>query len=402
VTRRLLLHSDSLCADTGFAGVVRTIVSELRDWEIDQVGINHPDALVDHDHARIYSTRGQKDHGGQLACNLYLQRDYDLMLIVQDLHVGAQWARGLRSARVQRARQRLKKTPIVFLFPVDGPMLGFTELVDLADCAVTCTRWGRQIVGDVSTARVQVVPHDVDVDAFRPLGDAERARLRRSVFNVRPDVLTVLSVAVNTIRKDLFQALQGIAALKARRGPVVKVHFHTSGVHQGMNLQLMASSLGLVQGLDYQIADPSLLGAPREIINELYNASDAVLFTSRREGWGLPMTEAMAAGTAVVAPRYGPFEELLGDDRGFLHEPAGLIWTDKEHRGPCWLSDPEAVADQLELVLEWRGTPAHQQLLDRARAYVGHFAPTVLAPRWRKLLYDVAAGQVPAVEGALQ
>jgi len=282
------------------------------------------------------------------------------------------------------------------LFPVDGPMLGFTELVDLADCAVSCTRWGQRVVGALSTSRVQVIPHDVSSDAFHTLPEAERARLHSSVFNVAPETLTLLSVAVNTIRKDLFQVLQGIAALKARRGPVAKIHFHTPGVHQDMNLRLMASALDLVQGIDYQIADPSLLGAPREVINELYNAADGLVFASRREGWGLPMTEAMAAGTAVVAPRYGPFEELLAPDRGLLHEPAGQIWTDKEHRGPCWLSDPEAIADQLERLLDMRGTPEHQQLLERARARVQRFAPEIVAERWRKLLYDVMDGQEPA------
>jgi glycosyltransferase involved in cell wall biosynthesis len=42
-------------------------------------------------------------------------------------------------------------------------------------------------------------------------------------------------------------------------------------------------------------------------------AAELFLYPSLYEGFGLPPLEAMAAGTAVLAGRYGPAEELLGD-----------------------------------------------------------------------------------------
>ena len=395
MTRRLLLHADSLCASTGFAGVTRTIVEALPEWQIDQVAINHPGLTVEHDRARIYAA-GPPDCGGKLACDLYLDRDYDLMLIVQDLHVAAGWAAGIRRARAQRVLRKRPATPVVFLFPVDGPMLGFADFVDVADLAVTCTRWGRDIVRNLSNARVLVIPHDVDTDAFQEQPPPERADLRRRVYNVDERTVTLASVAVNTVRKDLFQILQALAQLRARGGaPRAKVHFHTVDRRDVMDLRAMAAALDLVQGVDYQIAVPTLLNAPRAVVSDLYAASDGVVFSSRREGWGLPMTEAMACGTAVLAPRFGPFAEILGHDRGYLHEPLGLLWTDREHRGPCWLTDPAALADQIVRLGERRETAEHRALLDRAKDYVQRLATPTIGAWWRHVLCDVVAGRQP-------
>lgn len=52
---------------------------------------------------------------------------------------------------------------------------------------------------------------------------------------------------------------------------------------------------------------------PDEVLPGLMAAAALFLYPSLYEGFGLPPLEAMAAGTAVVAGRYGPAEELLGD-----------------------------------------------------------------------------------------
>jgi glycosyltransferase involved in cell wall biosynthesis len=57
-----------------------------------------------------------------------------------------------------------------------------------------------------------------------------------------------------------------------------------------------------------------LLGwVPDDLLPGLMAAAELFVYPSLYEGFGLPPLEAMAAGTAVVAGRYGPAEELLGD-----------------------------------------------------------------------------------------
>jgi glycosyltransferase involved in cell wall biosynthesis len=75
----------------------------------------------------------------------------------------------------------------------------------------------------------------------------------------------------------------------------------------------------------------ALVGWVRDdVLPGLMAAAELFVYPSLYEGFGLPPLEAMAAGTAVVAGRYGPAEELLGDaarlvDQTNVGELAGAI-----------------------------------------------------------------------------
>jgi glycosyltransferase involved in cell wall biosynthesis len=61
--------------------------------------------------------------------------------------------------------------------------------------------------------------------------------------------------------------------------------------------------------------------APEDKLREIYAECDAWLFASRREGFGLPILEAMACRTPVVAMPAGAAPELLADGGGLLVRP---------------------------------------------------------------------------------
>ncbi len=56
---------------------------------------------------------------------------------------------------------------------------------------------------------------------------------------------------------------------------------------------------------------------------KIYNAADLLLSTSLGEGWGLPLTEAMACGTPVAGPKHTSVAEILGDGTRGLCLPLG-------------------------------------------------------------------------------
>jgi alpha-1,3-rhamnosyl/mannosyltransferase len=58
----------------------------------------------------------------------------------------------------------------------------------------------------------------------------------------------------------------------------------------------------------------------------LYRGADCFLFPSRGEGFGLPLLEAMACGTPVVAARTSSIPEVVGD-AGVLCDPGDLTET---------------------------------------------------------------------------
>jgi glycosyltransferase involved in cell wall biosynthesis len=61
-----------------------------------------------------------------------------------------------------------------------------------------------------------------------------------------------------------------------------------------------------------------VVSPPQEQIRELYAACDAWLFGSRTEGFGLPILEAMACRTPVIATPAGAAPELVGQGGGIL------------------------------------------------------------------------------------
>src|SRR5207237_3451627 len=88
------------------------------------------------------------------------------------------------------------------------------------------------------------------------------------------------------------------------------------------NLELFAfgtqvpnESLPLPQGAGY-LKDP-----PQDDIRAIYAECDAWLFASRSEGFGLPILEAMACRTPVVATPAGAAPELLAGGGGILVPP---------------------------------------------------------------------------------
>jgi glycosyltransferase involved in cell wall biosynthesis len=198
-------------------------------------------------------------------------------------------------------------------------------------------------------------------------------------------------VGVNSVRKDHFTSLTAIHELNKHQLKG-KLYLQTEGVANGMDIYAQAASLGL-SSLDYHIADASLLGCPDGALNRLYNAADCLLFSSRREGFGIPMIEAMAAGVPVLAPDYGPFSEVLGHgDFGHLHTPSGLVWLRDEHRGPGWQSSAQTVARHLEFfhaaMLETWDAPS-----DKVRNATEHVKSTysleVVTKLWEEKIKEV-------------
>jgi glycosyltransferase involved in cell wall biosynthesis len=154
---------------------------------------------------------------------------------------------------------------------------------------------------------VSLVPNSVDLDRFH-----SPPRRRQSwptigfVYSALP--IKGLDVAFDAIERARasFPTLRIIAF--GSRGPV--------------------SELPLPPGTEYHRSPP------QEELPRLYASCDAWLFSSRREGFGLPLLEAMACRTPVVATPAGAAPELLAEGGGLLVRPEDA--TDMA-RGICHL-----------------------------------------------------------------
>jgi glycosyltransferase involved in cell wall biosynthesis len=180
----------------------------------------------------------------------------------------------------------------------------------------------------VPAEKVVVTPNGVD-PIFHPNGDApNRAPYALFVGGIQP-------------RKDPLTAVEALGRLDGDLALVV------AGAEKrgGDELRSAVRRLGLEQRVE-------LAGhVGREELAGLYRGATCLVFPSRYEGFGLPVLEAMASGTPVVAAATGAVPEVAGD-AAVLVEPG----------------DPDALAAGIEQALANRERLVAAGLV-RARAF---------------------------------
>ena len=151
-------------------------------------------------------------------------------------------------------------------------------------------------------ARISVVPGGVDA-RFTPAADAEAAR--RALGLERPYVLCVAS---HTARKNLGALVPAARALAAEG-----VELAVAGGHR--------PQFAAEQGLDAL----RLLGHVDDaLLPGLYAGAEAFALPSLYEGFGLPVLEAMAAGTPVITTTAGALPETCGGAARLVEDPAAF------------------------------------------------------------------------------
>jgi len=188
---------------------------------------------------------------------------------------------------------------------------------------VVSEHW-RRLLADGYGVEPTVVRNGVDPDRFGPGTPGERERFRERA-GAGPDTFLVLTVGGIEPRKGSVTLLEAMADLAARAGgrrPVLAVvGGHTFFDYRAYRDSALARlpELGLVEGRDIL-----LLGTVSEAdLGAWYRAADAFAFPSVKEGFGLVVLEALAAGLPVVASDIPVFAEYLEDGESALLVPPG-------------------------------------------------------------------------------
>jgi glycosyltransferase involved in cell wall biosynthesis len=123
-------------------------------------------------------------------------------------------------------------------------------------------------------------------------------------------------------RRNLAIAARALMRLRARRPDLGSVRFVLAGVDRGA-ADALAAVVKEAQGM-LEIRGRTT----EEELLALYRTASAVVYPSLYEGFGLPLLEAMACGTPVVAARTASIPEVTGDAALLVdpHDEAG--WTD--------------------------------------------------------------------------
>ncbi|HLI56449.1 MAG TPA: MSMEG_0565 family glycosyltransferase [Actinomycetota bacterium] len=183
---------------------------------------------------------------------------------------------------------------------------------------VVSEHW-RRLLADSYGVEATVVTNGVAVERFAANGhgDAERQGLRHRVgAGGRFLFLTVGGIEP---RKGSLELMEAMGALRASLDPppmLAVVGGHSFQDHRAYREAALAraAEVGLEEGRDLVI----LGTVPDAELPGWYRAADAFAFPSAKEGFGLVLLEAMAAGLPVVASDIPVFREFLGDGSALL------------------------------------------------------------------------------------
>jgi glycosyltransferase involved in cell wall biosynthesis len=164
--------------------------------------------------------------------------------------------------------------------------------------------------GILDPDRIVHAPYGVGPEFFGPEFEQLPAAVQGAPY--------LLHVGGTMARKRLDVLFEVFAAVRQRFPELILVQ-------QGARLlpehKAMITQLGIADAI---IQPPRL---SRSSLAALYHGAELVLVPSEREGFGLPVLEALAAGAAVVASDIPPFREVAGDAVSYCAVAQIETWT---------------------------------------------------------------------------
>lgn len=176
---------------------------------------------------------------------------------------------------------------------------------------------GKQLTNDVVDTypnllqKTHHLPHGIDCTKFIPVSDSEQRSIKREL-KWRNNYKHILCVA------NFYQA-KGVELLVEAFGKMNKVdhtHLHLVAPRRDRNIEKTILQLIDRYNLKSNISIyPSM--SEDELIKK-YRAADFLVSSSRKEGFGLAIAEAIACGLPVLATKSGGPQEIVDQSNGIL------------------------------------------------------------------------------------
>lgn len=183
-------------------------------------------------------------------------------------------------------------------------------------CVSEATRDGLHAHGLVPADRLHVVPNGVDsacTPDADPAADAEAARL------LGPRAVPELLHVGSTIPRKRIDVLLAVFAEVRRRVPDARL-VQVGGAFTADQAR-QANALGVADAL------VTLSFLDRATLAAVYRRASLVLLPSESEGFGLPVIEALACGTPVLASDVPALREVGGDVARYCPMGDVAAWT---------------------------------------------------------------------------
>jgi D-inositol-3-phosphate glycosyltransferase len=383
---------------TGFARVIEGIFRPLSDkYEIHHLGTNYQGDPHDYPWKVYRASSGGDIWGANRIVQLVEHVRPDLIFILNDIWIQCQYLQALATLN--------DHPPVIAYCPIDGGPIGGETVVPLGRVArlVAYTAFAKRLVEAAVAAQresdpeftfsdVEIIPHGIDTEVFRRLGEpaAARAEARRLILPHLTDPgehFIVLNANRNQPRKRIDLTLRGFALFAQDKPPTVQLYLHMGAEDLGWNVLHLARRYGIEDRLIMSSLDIHLPTVPSEQMNLIYNACEVGLNTSAAEGWGLVSFEHAATGAAQIMPRHSACAEIWEGSAVFLEPAMDFVFEKTLTTG--WLVTPESVASALEQL--YRNPQTLEMMSARAHALTQRpeYRWETIARRWDQLFHEL-------------
>jgi len=382
--KRILYWGDSPLVGTGYGTVAKYILAALVGvgFSVDAVALSSLGAVPpEHYPIRVQSVSvdGGDPYGTRALQETLRTNRYDAVLVIND------------AAPLQLLHQVLAKLEhrprVIAYLPIDWPLPEHAMRAAAAcDRIVACANFAQRLLQEGTRHDVvDLIPHGVDLGVFKPQRSDFRAELEAR--GLEPDRLLLTSIAVNSPKKNLPALLQATAMVDR---PRVALYVHAAPVDSGGNLRDAAAELGLVENRDvfFPAAAPPPHGpcSTQADVARILAGSDALVLSTRSEGWCLPVTEAFAVGCPVIAPAHTAIEEQARG-RAILVPAEELDWVG-ELGGYRPRIPPGEIAQGIRTFARERGRRSQRERVRRARAFAREHDWRRVTPSWVRLFRE--------------
>ena len=205
-------------------------------------------------------------------------------------------------------------------------------------------------VSSVSPEKCVTVYDGIDLNRFA--GRGQRGKLRNEL-GIAPDVKLIGNIAAIAPHKDYFTFLKTVKILSQK----TNTKFVISG-----DGPLRSNIESEIDAMDLR-KEVFLLGFRNDLEN-VFADLDVLLYTSKEEGLGSTLLDAMAYGLAVVSTEAGGIPEIVKDGYNGLTAPVG---------------DATMLASQVMRLLN--DISLREQLTGNAKEFVKQFSKSVMAEK---------------------
>ncbi len=302
---KLVWLSDLDLAGSGYANLSVPICSGLieRGHEVVVIGLGYGNQEHDFPFALLPAQNLRQATASAL--NLQNMWEANALIVALDIP--------LQEQIINQQYLQNRKMKYIGLFPIEAPplCLSWSAVLMQMDKQLVISQFGTEEAqkAGIDASHVQL---GLDTEAWKPVTAEEKLKLR-GAFGFDEDTFVVLTVADNQERKNLVAAMDMFAEFSKDKENVKYILVTREHNRVGWKLRDYAQEIGISE--NFMIFER---GMSHEQLWTTYVISDVFLLTSKAEGLGMPLLEAMACNIPCIATNCTGMHELIGNGRGIL------------------------------------------------------------------------------------